>query len=359
MKNSNTLSKANFIEYTIWLGMSLAFICRFTCFTSIYGITVFQSKLVYWALVVFLIPLGTSVTYDKRRNYLSILVNVVLPFEIYTIASTFRYIPKVHIITLSVVALLSVMYFGLIVFQKVKDKRHFEQIVCNRIKFASLGARTIIAVLLLSVTLPICVKAAFGYELISSNVDVSIADSADDEWSLSNNIETVAMLHEDNWDKLSLPDKIDVLATVKNVEMRYFGINHEVYLDAGDLDGNTLGCYNANEHRITIDIEHLKSSDSKDVLRTLLHECRHVYDRMCVELYNQIDDDYKNMLMFYEISEFKDDFNNYTDGDEDPMGYYFQSVEISAREYSELATIEYFNYIDKYLKQSYNATTEE
>lgn len=354
MKNSNTLSKSSFIGNTIWFGINLAIIYRFTCFSGIYGITVFQSKLVFWTLVVFLIPLGTYITYAKRRNYLSILVNIALPFEIYTIVSTFRYIPIVHIIALSIVTLLGLSYFGLIVFQKVKNKKHLKKIVFNRIKFASLGTRTIIVVLLLSVTLPVCVKSVFGYELISSNVDVSIADSTDDEWSLSNNIETVAMLHEENWDKLSLPDKIDVLATVKNVEIRYFGINHEVYLDAGDLDGNTLGCYNANEHRITIDIEHLKSSDSKDVLRTLLHECRHVYDRMCVELYNQIDDDYKNMLMFYEISEFRDDFNNYTDGDVDPMGYYFQSVEISAREYSELATIEYFECINKYLQQSYN-----
>lgn len=358
MKNSNTLSKASFIEYTIWLGMSLTFICRFTCFTSIYGITVFQSKLVYWALVVFLIPLGTYITYAKRRNYLSILVNIALPFEIYTIASTFRYIPVVHIIALSIVTSLGLLYFGLIVFQKSKNKKHLKKIVFKCIKFASLGTRTIIAVLLLSVTLPVCVKSAFGYELISSNVDVSI-EASDDKWSLSNNIETVAMLHEETWINLSLSDKLYVLGTVKNVEMRYFGINHEVYLDAGDLDGDTLGCYNAEEHRITIDIEHLKSSDAKEVLRTLLHECRHVYDRMCVELYNQIDDDYKNMLMFYEVSEFRDDFNNYTDGDEDPLGYYFQSVEISAREYSEIATIEYFECINKYLQQSYNSNTEE
>lgn len=358
MKDSNTLSKSSFIENTIWLGINLAIIFRFTCFSGIYEITVFQSKLVFWALVVFLIPLGTYIAYAKRRNYLSILVNIALPFEIYTIVSTFRYIPIVHIIALSIVTILGLSYFGLIVFHKIKNKKHLKKIVFNRIKFASLGTRTIIAVLLLSVTLPVCVKSVFGYELISSNVDVSI-EASDDKWSLSNNIETVAMLHDETWNNLSLSDKLYVLGTVKNVEMRYFGINHEVYLDAGDLDGDTLGCYNSKEHRITIDIEHLKSSDSKEVLRTLLHECRHVYDRMCVELYNQIDDDYKNMLLFYEISEFRDDFNNYTDGDEDPMGYYFQSVEISAREYSELATIEYFECINKYLQQSYNSNTEE
>lgn len=359
MKNSNTLGKSSFIEYTILLSISISILYRFNCFTGIYGITVFQSKLVFWALTILLIALGVYITYAKRRNYLSILVNIVLPFEIYIIASTYRYISIIYIIALSVIAFLSILYFILIVFQKIKHKKHVKKIVCNRIKFASLGIRTIIVVLLIFITLPICVKSAFGYELIRSNVDASIETSSSDEWLLNNNIETVAKLHEDTWSNLSIFDKLDVLGTIKNVEMHYFGINHEVYLDAGNLDGNIRGCYNPKEHKITIDIEHLKSSDSKEVLKTLLHECRHIYDRMCVDLYNQIDDGYKNMLMFCKVADFKEDFSNYTSGAEKPLEYYFQPVEISARQYSETAVIEYFKYIDKYLQKNNNTKTEE
>lgn len=352
MKNSNTLTKTDFIEYTLWLGVIFALIYRFNCFSGIYGITVFQSKLVFWALVVFLIPLGMYITHTKRRNYVSVLVNIALPFEVYTIMSTFRYIPIVYIIVFTIAILISLLYFCLILFRKTNHKNHIKQIVINRIKFASLGTRTIVAVLLLAIILPLCIQTAFGYELISSRIDVRIADSSDDKWSLSNNIETVAKLHESTWKTLSLTDKLDVLGIVKNIEMRYFGIYHEVYLDTGNLDDNVLGCYNFKEHRITIDIEHLKSDSSEEVLNTLLHECKHVYDRVCVELYNHVDNDYKDMLIFYNISKYKQDFNNYTDCDENPFGYYLQSVEISAREYSELATLEYFEHINKYIQQS-------
>lgn len=359
MKNKNTLSKTGFIECTSWVSVILAYVYRYICFSGIYGITVFQSKLVFWALVLFLIPLGTYITYAKRKNYLSILVNTALPFEIYTIVSTYRYIPKVHIIVLLIATLLSALYFGLIVFQKIKSKKHIKQIVCNRMKFASLGVRTIVVILLLCVTAPICLKSAFGYELIGSDVDISIEDSTDDKWSLSNNIETVAKLDEATWKTLSLSERLNILGTVKNVEMRYFGINHEVYLSADILNEGVLGSYIAEEHRIIINIEHLKSSDSRDVLQTLLHECRHVYDRMCVDLYNQIDDDYKNMLMFQNVADFKKEFANYSDGSNDISEYYSQAVEKSARTYSALATVEYFEYINDYLGKSNNIKTEE
>ncbi len=359
MKNKNTLSKTNFIECTIWVSVILAYVYRYICFSGIYGLTVFQSKLVFWALVILLIPLGTCITFAKRRNYLSVLVNVALPFEIYTIISTFRYIPQTHIVALLIISFLSALYFGLIVFQKIKSKKHVKQIVCSRMKFATLGVRTIVVILLLCVTTPICLKSAFGYELIGSDVDVSIEDSADDKWSLSNNIETVAMLDEDTWKTLSLSEKMNVLGTVKNVEMRYFGINHEVYLSADILNEGVLGSYIAEEHRIIINIEHLKSSDSKEVLQTLLHECRHVYDRMCVDLYNQIDDDYKNMLMFQIIADYKEEFDNYSDGSDNISEYYSQAVEKSARRYSALATFEYFEYIDEYLGKSNETKMEE
>ena len=125
MRDNSTLDKAAFIENTFWLSLNSVLVYRLSCFSAIYGVTVWKSKLVFWALVLLLIPLGTYITLADRRNVLSLVVNVMLPLEIYTIASTFRYIPKVHIISLSVAAILSAAYFALIVFYRVKNKKHF------------------------------------------------------------------------------------------------------------------------------------------------------------------------------------------------------------------------------------------
>ena len=350
MKNFNTLSKTDYIEHTIAVSLCLAIVCRFLCFSGIHGITITQSKIVFWVLVVFLISLGAFITYKHRRTYISIFINAIFPFEVYIILATFRYIPTVYIVILSVAAFICLAYYALVLFQKIKNQNRKKEIVRNRVRFASHGARTIIAILLLLVTFPIGIKSAFGYSLMSSDVEVRIDDAHNEEWSIKNNIETIVKLQEDTWKTLSLSEKLHVLGVIKNIEMHYFGLNHEVYLEASKLEENILGNYDHVQHRITIDIEHLKTAPSKEVLGTLLHECKHVYDRMCVELYDHVDDEFKNMPAFKNIAQFKKEFNTPMDSEENFFEYYSQAIEVSARNYSEKTTAEYFEYIDTYLK---------
>lgn len=348
MKNSNSVSKFKFIEGMAIYSAAMAFLYRIASFTDINGLTSAQSKLIYWALVLTLIPLGTYITYEKRRNPISMGVNIALPFEIYTILATYKYIPGVYKIVLTVAASLSVLYFGLVVFQRITHKRYTKEIVQNRVKHALFGARTIIAVVLLCVTVPISLKCALGQGLLVSGVDTKVEE--DDTWSMINNVETVVMLHEDNWQTLSLQERADVLAVCKNIELRYLGVyNKEVHLEVGDLDEGVLGIHNANENTIVIDIEHLENSDSKEVLKTLLHECKHAYDYQCVKAYNQLDDDYKRLQLFTNVAMYDEEFRTPVDSDKNFEEYYTQQCEISARNYSEVAVEEYFEFINGYL----------
>lgn len=359
MKNSNKLEKAAYIETAVFYGVSFIPVYRVGCFSVIYGISTFWSKVIFWGLVLLIIPLFTYISYFNRRNHLSILLNTVLPLEIYTIISTVRYIPKIIIIALSVILLLAAVYFSLVVFQKIKHKKHRKEIICKRITVASQGALTIISVLLVVVTLPLSIRNLLGYELLGADIDFDTKPTVNDQWSLSNNIETVALLHESTWHSLDVNEKLNVLATVKNVEMRYFGIPHEVHLCTGDLGENTLGGYNHRDHRITIDIKHLETSPPDEVLDTLLHECRHIYDRLCVELYTQTDNELKNMLLFYNFDKFQEEFNNYKDSNTDIWEYYYQEIEISARNYGKNTVPIYFQYINDYLEETNTSAAEE
>ena len=346
---SNSISKLKFLEAMSIYSAAMAFLYRIASFTGIYGLTSAQSKFIYWALVLTLIPLGTYITFEKRRNPISIGVNIALPFEIYTILATYKYIPGVYKIVLTVAMSLSVLYFGLVVFQKIKHKRYAKEIVQNRVKHALFGARTVIAVVLLCVTVPISLKCALGQGLLVSGVETKVEEN-DDTWTLKNNIETVAMLHEDNWQTMSLKERADVLAVCKNIELNYLGIyNKEIHLEVGDLDEGTLGLHNAKENTIVIDIGHLENSDSRAVLKTLLHECRHAYDRECVAVYNQVGDEYKSLRMFDNIAKYDEEFRTPIDVDEKFEEYYAQLIEISARNYSEVAVEEYFDFINGYL----------
>ncbi len=349
MKNRNTLSVQRFIWYTLLFSLLFAVLFRFACFSCLQGMNLVESKIVYWALLIVLIPLGTLITVKKRRNLVSMLVNISLPFEIYAALSTYRYITDVYTAIFIVTVFLSVGYLAIVMTRKAGNRNNIVPIMRKRIKFGLLGVRTIATVMLLAVTFYTCSGMLFGYGIVSADVDSDITDSRYGEWTIENHIETLVQIDEAKWRKLSVSEKMNVLGVIKNIEMRKFGINHEVYLVANDLERDIAGSYNNTEHRISLDIEHVKSSPPEDVVRTLLHESMHVYQHMCVDLYDQLDDGYKNMPIFRDSLEYKKDFANYVNGDEDFELYYNQTVEASAREYAELISPTYFYYVDEFL----------
>ncbi|MBR3835934.1 MAG: hypothetical protein IKJ69_04000 [Clostridia bacterium] len=349
MKNKNTLSKMNFMLYTLIFTVLTGFLYRVGCFTAIHGISITESKIVYWVMLFVLTSLGTLVNLKKRRNYLSLFVNISLPFEVYTLLSTYRYKYEVYNVFLIVAAVISVGYFIMVMTRKIENRKYIRPIMKNRIKYGLLGTRTIAVSLVMLLTAGVCSNVMFGNGLVRAEADTDISDSRYAEWTIENHIESLVLLDEASWNSLSVSEKINVLGIVKNIEMRKFGISHEVYLVASDLEDGIAGMYYAPDYRISIDIEHLKSSPPDDVLRTVLHESMHVYQRMCVTLYDQLDDEYKRMPMFDKALEYKKDFSNYVSGNEDFELYYNQTVESSARSYAEFIAEEYFCYIDEFL----------
>lgn len=351
MRDLNTLDYLDFLSKTFVWGFGASVLYRVTCFKYTHGVSDYQSKILFWVLVAVFILAGTALTVRKRRNYVSLVVNTALPLTVYTVVSTFRYIPTFYTVALSVAAVLSAVYFSLVVLKKVKNIKYKRLIIFKRVNFALLGMRTIIFALLFAVTVPVCSRICLGYGLVSADVGSGITETDESEWTVRDHSETVVMLHEEKWYSLSVKEKMTVLETVKEIEMKDFGITYDVYLCAEPLDGNTLGSYNHQERRITIDTEHLKSSEPRSVLRTLLHECMHAYQHRCAEVYDQIDEEYKNMPLFRDAARYKNNFDNYVRSEDDDFGYYIQTVEVSAREYAEAATEDYYVYIAEFMNE--------
>ena len=67
------------------------------------------------------------------------------------------------------------------------------------------------------------------------------------------------------------------------------------------------------------------------------------------KIVNSADDDQKKLMAFDRAKRYKEEFANYKDGDNE--GYYWQAVEIDAREYSEKAADEYRDKILSHLEQ--------
>lgn len=173
---------------------------------------------------------------------------------------------------------------------------------------------------------------------------VSDASEAE-EWTVKNNIDTVRLLREEEWKELNPQQKLDVLGVVLNIEIRYLGLNHEVYLKSSVLNGETAAHYNHRDHEIVIDLGQLETAAAADVLDSLCHECYHAYQYQMIALYEDTPEKYRNMLLFQYVGSYIKETSNYNDGSGDLMDYYYQTIEIQARQYAELAVADYYGRI--------------
>ena len=373
MKEKNTLSKIDFLVYTLIYAVPIIFYYRTVLFkpldfgelyfggkgTSIFYTSLVQSKIIFWSLALCFVLIGTYTHFKKKRNFLSIFLNVTTPIEIYTLLATFHYYPTLYTVTLCIIAFLSLTYFFFSVFQKIRYPQHKKRIIKKRIITSLSEIRTLAIVLLFLVVLPLNIKFTFGYSLYTSNADVVIENAEPSQWTLKNNKETIVKLHENTWYNLSTQEKLDILGCVKNIEMEFLGVNDPVFLVADILDENILGSFNCADRTITIDVKHLENDTPEEILLSLLHECRHAYDYETTLLYQEIPEEYKDLLMFYNVQRFTEEFKNYSSSEENLFEYYSQATEKSARNYSELAIQDYLEIIEEYSQKENNKKTEE
>ena len=62
----------------------------------------------------------------------------------------------------------------------------------------------------------------------------------------------------------------------------------------------------------------------------------------------QVDERYQDLYLFYELSKYAVNMQNYVESEQSESGYYNQPLETSARKYAESGVPEYFQRIDEY-----------
>lgn len=347
MTDNNTMGKIEYVfNNAFWIFVIMAWF-RPLLFVPLDNLTVADSKKIMWALIVALVALGVLITFKKRRNYLSLTINILFPLEIYALVAYFNFFNMWIKITVIVAITLTLLFF-LISFFGGSSRSRKLSMVKKRVKHALLGARVIAVLCLSAFVVPLGVNAFVGRDLYQADNGDLIVDLNSDEWTISNNLDTIMKLSSSTWETLSVKERLDVLSVLKNIEARYLGITHEIYLSADNLEEGTLGSYFPNERKIVIDVTHLKNGDSYDVVHTLAHECHHAYSRQQVEAYKKIPDEYKNMLMFRDIKTYEREYADYIDSDEDYYGYYNQFCEQNANLYATEAAEGYFDAILSY-----------
>lgn len=345
MGKRNTMRPQKYIgDHLLWLITAMLWY-RGVLFTAILGMTVKQSKVILWISAFALVAFGYIITMKKRRNNVSLFTNILLPYELYAVVTYRTYLPR---LVWGSVLLASILSLAFIILGMLPMAHSEQQGVAGRkrqVIHSLLGVRTITAVCILVLIVPIGVSKVFGLGLMTTKTPLVSDASEAEEWTVKNNIDTVCLLREEEWKELNPQQKLDVLGVVLNIEIRYLGLNHEVYLKSSVLNGETAAHYNHRDHEIVIDLGQLETAAAADVLDSLCHECYHAYQYQMIALYEDTPEKYRNMLLFQYVGSYIKETSNYNDGSGDLMDYYYQTIEIQARQYAELAVADYYGRI--------------
>ena len=328
MKQHNTLTLKQFIIRSVGVYfITLVIFCLFI-FKVIPGCSLLQSKLVLFLLTI----LSFGLIYfekEDRRNYLSIALNVLIPFGIYT---TIAYMPLLTLplgLVWGILITLNAIYIGLYL-SKVKRRNYNSLLEKSQLV---IGLASLLSlVIVLSFTL-------FGSSIIQSST--KITNNTDvymrkyDEKSLKN-------LH--NWSKLTRKEKLNTLQTICNNERDYLGISARIKVGAGSNLTHAYCQYNNKSKEITFDISQLDHASSTTLLEALLHSSYHAYEYALVESYDTMSSDYSKLFDYRIIATYKKEFSTKVTN---KAKYYNQINESNARSYATDALQDYQNKLKK------------
>lgn len=211
----NTMGKFSYILANIyWVCISL--ICYQTVlFLPTGSHTANMSKLILWLIVITNVLLGIIFNFRNNRNYLSIIINILLPFEIYAILSYFFYFKKWAVITVVITAVLSFGFAVIIFFNNIPKGKFFSKPLFRLLKYIFLKTRIIVAICLCAFIIPLSVNAFIGRDLYQSNDSDTIVLNESEEWTIGNNIDTVLKIKPDIWKNLSISERLETLSVLK------------------------------------------------------------------------------------------------------------------------------------------------
>lgn len=147
--------------------------------------------------------------------------------------------------------------------------------------------------------------------------------------------ESLHLLNDSEWNKLSIQNRAAVLQSVENESARREGrppCNVSLFTEAPEKGSISAGQYNPSNNEIMLNTYYL-ASDSKDYLNTVLHEGRHAYQEMAVN----------GDIYHHNQAELKAWRNNmkqghYIDPEKNRRAYYRQPIEADAREHADITS---------------------
>lgn len=347
MRDVNTMGKFFYVlENLVWSFLSYK-IYSIYLFTNILSLDTFTSLQILVISIAVSVIVGVMMTIKHRRNSLSTAINVSLPLAIYSMIAYFRYVSLLIVILLALSVLVSVLYIIMTrQYSKSKARKRNKKFSIKRYSF--LGVRTITTLVCSFLIVCLLGSSLSGLQLYRPTQN-AVADTSIDYSDYLNQNKDSILLLDSGWEKLDNEQKMNVLQKICNIEKAKFGIKNPIYVKSKAYMNELLACYNPDDNTVSINAQ-LLDDNGMDVLESCLHECRHAYQYELVDLYNQTNDQQKNLAIFTSARSFKEEFSDYKGGecfDE----YYQQECEVDARSYAQYEVQSYKNIINDYKRK--------
>lgn len=343
----NTLGFREYIvEHIIWSFLVFLWF-RSLLFRCIPNYTYTESLVGFLIISACVMAVGIAVSWKRNRNYKNLIENILLSWGVFICITYMELYKERFTYILFTLVVVSLVLSIIVLFRRIKRKDKRRKIMMRRLENVAALWKRNAAIGSLIIMIPVAVCSLLYGTVLNSKVEVTKVYG--DEHSLKSNIEVISDIEPSRWENLSIEDKLLVAQKIVNCEARYYGLSHEIMVGTDDLSVGTLAYYRDSTHQIVIDLGHLENSYSYDVLSSLLHEVHHAYQHNQVDLYQKLDEEDRNLFMFYDASVYMEELADYEDGDENFYAYYTQLAEIHAREAGETESLEYIEAINEYL----------
>lgn len=351
MTNKNTMSLSRYILYNLIVLAALNYMC---VSLFLYLGNSSTGRETFFHYIIFSLAMtvgGMMLTYDKRRNYFSVFINVLAPAA-FAVLFYCANVSKKLLIPFAVCGLALSAGYTYLVFKhrpKSKDRISYHRIISSCRWRSFLGVRTIITLLFVLLASISLVHRVYTVSLMARAADEENRTWA--EYTVDNQYQSLKNLDGEQWIALSLSEKLSVLNTVKYIEMNALGIDHDIQLVCESLGETTIGSYQESTYTMFLNEKWMSSADADEWVNCICHEIYHAKEYQLCRLYESMPEQYRNMPEFRNVPVYQYEFSHYITGETDDLqeldAYGNQKIESEARRYALAATWKYMNLCNK------------
>lgn len=338
---------------------------------AIYTFVYTESSGIMWATTVFpsmyRIPLkimlytfeliGAAILFkirDEDRGWWNFILNALIPLNLITIIG----LAKVNLAARIIIICLTVLFglFKVMPLIRTLMAKSTKKVKKKKVHRA-LGK--MYAPVLICVLCCIYVINIFGIDGYT-NIAATKTSYQESETVMTHYDEALESINENVWKDLTAQQRIDALQSICDYECaNTFGCRTATVQTGHPQSEYILGEYNHITNTILINVDHMNEDSVHDVVNTLLHETRHVYQRSVVNMLNDVeeklDEEDMQLSIFQYALSMRENFDNYKSEDMSYEGYYGQSSEADSRSWAEYETIVRYDryiYIDSIKEES-------